>query len=324
MRQQLNGIHHITALAADAQRNAEFYTSILGMRLIKKTVNFDAPDVYHLYYGDNRGTPGTLLTFFPFPRAARGERGAGEASSISFLLPTKGLDYWIHHLSSNNVQFDVSDADSQRVRIALRDPDGLKIQLEFENSNESIDPWVGSLIPTEYAIRRFSGLTLSVHDLKPTVGFLTTIMRFSRVDADDNSQRFDTQSDHPVLITVHEDPSNGHARMGTGSVHHIAWRITDTDLQEEWRAAIKNSGTRVTDIVDRRYFKSIYFHEPGGTLFEIATDGPGFLIDESPESLGRELMLPSWLESSRTRIETRLPPLELPNHAETTRIQSLS
>ncbi len=312
MTQPLAGIHHITALAGDAQRNAEFYTAILGLRLIKKTVNFDAPDVYHLYYGDNLGTPGTLITFFPFPRAARGSRGAGEVSSISFHAPANALDYWITHLTKRGVSLDVSESGQGGFRLTFQDPDALSIHLDFSSHRDSFVGWSSSPIPPQYAIRRFSGLTLSVHEVDRTSAFLSNVMKFSRIASDGKNRLFTAGTDHSVTITLREHPTDAHAGLGAGSIHHVAWRVPDPSCQEEWQAAIRQAGTYVTEVADRQYFQSIYFREPGGILFEIATDGPGFLIDESWESLGTELMLPPWLESERSHIESTLPSLSLP------------
>jgi glyoxalase family protein len=310
---QISGIHHITALASDPQRNLDFYTDVLGLRLVKRTVNFDAPDVYHLYYGDEVGNPGTLLTFFPFPDAARGKRGTGEVSSVAFAAPLAARDYWIHRLSQHgiNVQGPLEHFNEELIR--FEDPDDLQLELVFGDLGMDSTVWKEGPVPAEFAIRRFRGVTVTLAQSKNTGALLTDTMGF-RLSAEDGGQvRYvigtgASQATLDVVVSASLPP----ARMSAGSVHHIAWRVADDAVQRLWQQKIAKGGLSVTEIIDRQYFHSIYYREPGGVLFEIATDLPGFTNDESKENLGTNLMLPPWLEPHRRRIEETLPSISVP------------
>jgi len=296
-------ILHVTSLASDPQRNLEFYTGFLGLRLVKQTVNFDAPDVYHLYYGDEIGRPGTILTFFPFPGAARGKRGAGETSAVAFSVPVGAFDSWIERLSRHGLPFTGPDTRLGESVISFGDPDGMVVELVE-------DPGV---IGPDFAIRRFHGITITHEDAGPTTGFLTGGLGFAAVGSEGSRHRFIAGTgDGAGRIDIVVDPDAPAARQSAGSVHHIAWRVKDDDEQLQWRPRIQAAGASPTKVVDRCYFHSIYFHEPGGVLFEIATDPPGFAIDETVQMLGTRLQLPPWLEQERATIEHHLPPLNLP------------
>jgi glyoxalase family protein len=307
------GIHHITALAGDPQTNVDFYSGFLGLRLVKKTVNFDAPDVYHLYYGDEIGTPGTILTFFPFLDAARGRKGAGETTAVAFSVPSGAFDRWIERLSRKAIPFEGPHTRFGQELIAFEDPEGMTIELFADASVDNIPAWTGSVVDPAIAIRRFHGVTFTQMELGRPGAFLTDAMGFAPGPSEGSRHRFLVGTDEArvsVDIVVENGAPDG--RQSAGSVHHIAWRARDDEEQLEWRAALIKAGAAPTHVVDRSYFHSIYFREPGGVLFEIATDPPGFSTDEASDELGTHLKLPPWLESQRTMIERSLPPISLP------------
>ncbi len=310
--QDILGIHHITVLASDPQRNLDFYVKVLGLRLVKKTVNFDAPDVYHLYYGDEIGRPGTILTFFPFPDAARGKPGAGEVAAVAFSVPKRALEFWVERLSRHGIQFEGPSRRFEEEFIAFRDPDGLQIEFFFVDGDGRATAWEEGPVPPEFAAWRFHGVTLQLQKIDQTAALLTETMGFQLSEQRDDRVRYTvgTNSDRTaidILVNAHLP----FARTSAGSVHHIAWRTPDDLSQLAWQQKIAEAGLSVTEIIDRQYFRSIYYREPGGILFEIATDPPGFTRDERTESLGTGLMLPLWLEPSRVRIERILPPISL-------------
>lgn len=295
MLNRISGIHHITAIASDPRANLAFYRDFLGLRLVKKTVNFDDPGTYHLYYGDAAGHPGTILTFFPWPGAHRGRRGTGEVSVIQFEVPAGALRHFT--LRANALGIEVSN---QR-HLTLFDPDGLRIEL-IEGPESTGDP---------YAIRGFRGATISLEGHEATARLLTETFGFHLVDQHDNRFRYASDAggigSEVDLLCI---PDARRGALGAGTVHHIAWRTESDETQLAWRERLAALGYNVTPVMDRQYFHSIYFREPGGVLFEIATDPPGFAIDEAPEQLGTHLKLPPWLEPQRAGIEQILPPLE--------------
>jgi len=308
----INGIHHITALASDPQRNLDFYACILGLRLVKRTVNFDAPDVYHLYYGDEIGQPGTILTFFPFPNAVRGKRGTGEISAVAFQVPPAALEFWVERLSKYGIHIDGPFNRFGDEFISFQDPDGMTVELVFSASQFAFRHWSGSPISSEFSIRRLHSATLTVARREETDWILQNLLELGLSAQDDARFRYVSgtrEGEATVDLLVRKDLPI--ARQSAGSVHHIAWRTTDSAGQMKWRKAIADSGMHVTEILDRQYFQSIYFREPGGILFEIATDTPGFAVDEKVENLGVELKLPPWLESERQKLERLLPPIEM-------------
>ena len=323
----LPGIHHITALASDPQRNLRFYTGFLGLRLVKQTVNFDAPDTYHLYYGDEVGRPGTLLTFFPFPDAGRGRRGAGETTAVAFSVPPGSSDFWIDRLSSNGIRFDGPGKRFDEEYIRFEDPDGMVVELFEDGSANGLPEWKGGSVPAAYAVRKLHGATFTQRDLSAAKTFLTETMGFETGPVEGSRHRFFAGTEGArAAIDIVVDPSAPQALQSAGSVHHIAWRVETDDGQREWRKKLAGAGHGVTQILDRSYFRSIYFREPGGVLFEIATDQPGFAVEENPHELGMHLKLPQWLESNRTRIERVLPPLDLsiPSSLRSSRFQDRS
>jgi glyoxalase family protein len=310
---ETKGIHHITAIAGDAQRNLDFYAGALGLRLVKRTVNFDAPEVYHLYYGDELGRPGTILTFFPYPGAARGKRGAGEATALAFSVPGGSLDYWSDRLSRLGIANTRRGERFGEGLLGFEDPDGMVVELVADASAGGIPGLAGSAVVPDHAIRAFHGATITQRALAPASSFLVDVMGFAATGIEGARHRFILGPEaERTRVDILVDPLAPAGRQSAGSVHHIAWRAADDAEQLRWRAALIEAGRRPTEVIDRCYFHSIYFREPGGLLFEIATDPPGFSADETVDSLGGALKLPRWLESSRPSIERVLPPLTLP------------
>jgi glyoxalase family protein len=311
------GIHHITSLASDPQRNLDFYAGFLGVRLVKQTVNFDAPDVYHLYYGDDIGRPGTIMTFFPFADAVRGKKGAGETSAVAWSVPVGSLDFWIERLSRSALPFLGPESRFEQKVISFEDPDGMAVELVEDASVEGWPGWSGGPIEPGHAIRKFHGITLTHRAAGPTSAFITEALGFIAGETEGPRRRFFSGNEAGRgLIDIVEVPAAPQARQSAGSVHHIAWRVKDDAEQVAWQGALRKSGAASpTQVMDRQYFHSIYFREPGGVLFEIATDPPGFSIDEPVDALGTHLKLPPWLEPDRSVIERHLPPLSVPEPA---------
>ncbi len=310
MEKAINGIHHITVMAGDPQKNYDFYTKVLGLRLVKKTVNFDAPDVYHLYYGDETGSPGTILTFFPFPNARRGKRGVGEINAIAFSIPTDSLDYWIDRLAGKAIDFDGPVKRFDETYITLLDPDGMKIELVTDKTADNIPGWNNEGVSVEHSIRKFFGATFYLKSGEETEQLLIEHMGFRTGPSTNSIKRLDTGVDKSLVhIDMRIDPEYDWPTNGAGTVHHIAWRTANDDEQLNWRRRLIKAGMNVTEVLDRNYFHSIYYREPGGILFEIATDPPGFLVDEAKEELGANLKLPEWYEPRREQIAGSLMPL---------------
>jgi glyoxalase family protein len=307
------GIHHVTAIAGDPQRNVDFYLQVLGLRLVKRTVNFDVPNTYHLYYGDEVGHPGTILTFFPWPDAPRGRRGTGQATTTAFSIPEASLGYWEQRLKAHAIDIDEARIRLDEDVLSFEDPDGLLIELVAHTGTDPRPPWERGPIPPEHTIRGLYAVTLTEHDAERTTELLTTMLGFRLVDEAADRLRFDVADGGPgARVDVVCQPRAPRGLVSAGTVHHVAWRAPDASSQAAWRAQIADRGVQVTPIIDRNYFESIYFREPGGVLFEIATDPPGFTIDEPLLELGRTLALPPWLEPDREQIEQALPPLQLP------------
>lgn len=314
MSNNILGIHHVTAIAGDPQRNLDFYTELLGLRLVKLTVNFDDPGTYHLYYGDDIGHPGTIMTFFLWPGAGRGRRGTGQVTVTSFSVPKGSLGYWMERFKSQGVVFDESIRRFDEDVLKFFDPDGMALELVACSDKRS--PWKNSPIPYDYAIRGFYGITITVEGYERTALLLTEVMGFRYVCESVGCFRYEMgEGGAGTIIDIQCLPYGAMGRVAVGTVHHVAWRVADEDTQRALRQDIVRFGLNVTPVIDRKYFHSIYFREPGRVLFEIATDPPGFAVDEPPEELGTKLQLPSWLEPSRDKIEQALPPLRLPKRA---------
>ena len=319
------GIHHVTAIASDPQKNIDFYTQILGLRLVKLTVNFDDPTTYHLYFGDEIGRPGTILTFFPWPDAPKGSRGTGQVIATSFLIPVHSVDYWIHRLKNQkiNVQGPTKRFENEEV-LTLHDPDGLELELVAHKSAEdrTLNVWKKGSIPIEHAIRGFYSVTLSEEGYELTASVLTHELGFKLVGQDRSRFRYQINTDKDGgdnddeyngsnIVDVLCLPNTQYGMIGVGTVHHVAWRTPTDEQQKILRDRIVKAGLNATPVIDRTYFHSVYFREPGGVLFEIATNPPGFTMDEKAQELGTHLMLPNWLESVRKDLEKVLPRVNL-------------
>ncbi len=313
MDKTIPGIHHITAIASDPQRNLDFYTGVLGLRLVKLTINFDDPGTYHFYFGDEQGRPGSILTFFPWPGVPRGRRGTGEVTTIGFAVPTGALGYWSARLQREGVQTKGPLPRFDEQVLSFSDPDGLSLELVEQPEAVLRSAWAAGPVPAEVAIRRFSGVTLSELDYAETAALLGETFGFRATRQEGNRYRYEVgMGTDRALIDILEEPETLRGQLAAGSVHHIAWRAPTDEQQLAWRQDLLKLGLHVTAVRDRQYFHSIYFHEPGGVLFEIATDPPGFATDETPANLGTGLKLPPWLEPQRAQLEKRLPRLRLP------------
>jgi glyoxalase family protein len=313
----IKGLHHVTALAGDAQANVDFYVAALGLNLVKRTVNFDDPGTYHLYYGDDVGHPGTILTFFPWPGAPRGHRGTGQATATAFAVPQGSLDWWRERLARQAVAFDsVEERFGERV-LPFYDHDGLKLELVEQEGVGDWSYWQEGTIPAVHAIRGFHGVTLTVAGFERTAELLGT-MGFQPGGKEGNRYRYVSgHRERGAAIDLVCAPEIQPGLVAVGTVHHIAFRSVSDKDQLGWREKIARTGLDVTPVVDRQYFHSIYFRDPGGVLFEIATDPPGFTLDEKPGQLGSALRLPPWLEPRRRRIEETLPPIRVPQPTRT-------
>jgi glyoxalase family protein len=307
------GIHHITAVAGPAQRNLDFYMRTLGMRFVKRTVNFDDPGTYHLYYGDETGQPGTILTFFPWAHVASGRLGVGEAQETMLRVPETAIGYWAHRFVEKGVAHDGPVKRFGETILPFKDPDGMRLALVGIPGIESEAAWKGDDIPADAAIRGFHGVSLLLNDVAATGAILTNVLGFAETGSEDSYIRFKA-SRTPIggIVDIHVAGEFLPARMGAGSVHHIAFRASDDETQASMvQKLAEDHRIGTTDQLDRNYFRSVYFREPGGVLFEIATDDPGFAVDEPVSELGQSLKLPAALEAQRRRIEAALPELEL-------------
>lgn len=305
----VHGIHHVTAFSGPAQRNLDFYRQVLGLRLVKKTVNFDDPGTYHLYYGDETGTPGTILTFFPIEQAARGRLGTGETEETAFIVPRGAVASWMDRFTTHGVAFEAPVQRFGETVLRFADPDGMALALVGIDEAGPEPSWSGD-VPAEQAIRGFHGVTLRLHEAGPTGVILTDILGFAEIAREGMLVRYASGSSLGGFVTIHAVDEAARGRPGSGSVHHIAFRAADDAAQAAMVERLRERhGLVATEQRDRTYFRSVYFREPGGVLFEIATDIPGFSVDEPAEALGGALKLPAGLESNRARIEATLPAL---------------
>ncbi len=309
------GIHHVTAIAGSAQRNMDFYAGFLGLRLVKKTVNFDDPRTYHLYYGDELGRPGTILTFFPGDGARRGQRGAGQAATVSFSVPEASLGFWLGRLSARNLKFRRAERFGDDV-LAFEDPDGLSLELVAHAGAAALPTWAAGPVEAEHAVRGFRSVTLWEDGGDETAALLTGRLGYRKLGEEANVERFVHGAGGPgALVDLRRADGFWPGVSGTGTVHHVAFRAEGDAAQLALRERLAEDGLGPTAQLDRRYFRSVYFREPGGVLFEVATDPPGFTVDETPEALGRALKLPTQYEGIRGELEAALPPLHLPSEA---------
>lgn len=309
-QRKISGIHHITAVTSSAAENLAFYENVLGLRLVKQTVNFDDPFTYHLYYGDAQGSPGTILTFFPWENLPPGRSGAGMVTAITFAIPRQSVGFWIQLLSAQGIRTKTDVRFGDPV-IRLTDPHGLPVELAGTASLPSSVYWQDSPIAEAHAITGFHSATATLKSLEDSKALLTDVMRMTVNDPEQNRYRFQMDSStspgHYYDIVV--DPHAPLGRPGGGTVHHIAFRTENDTTQSDWQSILRASGVNATDVRDRKYFHSIYFHTPEGVLFEIATDPPGFTVDEATDELGASLKLPDQYEPMRAAIERRLPSL---------------
>ncbi len=311
MPEPIVGLHHVTAIASNPQRNLDFYTELLGLRFVKRTINFDDPGTYHFYFGDDIGSPGTILTFFPWPNAMPGSVGVGETSATAFSVPAGSLEFWEKRLLDAGIPVEQGEARFGDAVLSFADPDGMRLEMIGQETGAAAHAPRTSTVPAEHSVRGFFGVTLCEAGFEGTAAVLEK-MGLVKTAEEGNRYRFSAPG---AALGSHIDvlvqPQLMYGRMGAGSVHHIAFRAPDDAAQRSWREELKTVRLDITPVLDRTYFHSIYFREPGGVLFEIATDPPGFSFDESVASLGEALKLPPWLESKRDVIEKVLPAITL-------------
>ena len=307
---RVNGLHHITAIAGAAQENLDFYAGVLGMRLVKRSVNQDDPGTYHLFYADAEGHPGTDLTFFPWAHAAPGREGHGLTMEVGLEVPADSLGYWQDRLTGYGTRLRQSETRFGQKVLAFDDPHGLHVALIEAESGRSFAPWSGSPVAEHRQVRGLFSAQVWERDASATVTFLTDVLGFEALASEQGWTRYGVPG-APGVIDVREMAGAQRGRWGVGSVHHLAWRVDDDRHQQIMRARAEAAGARPTPVIDRFWFKSVYFQEPGGVLFELATDGPGFAVDEDAAHLGETLVLPPWLEPHRGDIERALPPLTM-------------
>jgi len=304
----INGLHHVTALASDPQQNIDFYAGVLGLRLVKKTINFDAPDVYHFYYGNEAGSPGTILTFFPYIGMVRGRHGKGQLTTTSFSIPENSLGYWTERLKKFNIPFQQPQDRLNEGFIYLEDGDGLGIELIANNKDDRPGFSYGNVDET-HSIKGFHSVTLSEDGYEKTAGLLSTYMEHQKIAEQGNRFRYSASGKIGDLVDVVCEPNRLRGLQGAGTVHHVAFSTDNDDTIVQMQQKLTRAGVHATHVLDRQYFHSIYFREPGGILFEVATNPPGFAIDEEPARLGEALKLPEWEEKNRPIIEKGLKPI---------------
>ncbi len=311
------GIHHVTCITGDVQKCVDFYVGVLGLRFVKKSINQDMPDTYHIYFGDYLGTPGTAMTFFGWPTWPKQRAGSGQVTTVSFQVPPGSLGFWSNRLKELTVDHRMVTT-FETDALLLHDADGIELALVAQAADDRWKPWPDGPVDEEHAIRGFHSVTMTVAQMAATFNLLTTAMGFRVFTQEGKTTRFETGDGGPhAVLDVIEAPEGPEGEESIGTVHHVAWRTPDPDTQVGWRDSLLTAGRNVTPVIDRWYFKSIYFREPGGVLFEIATDGPGFSVDESPEKLGTGLSLPPWFQVRRDRLDEILPPIVVPTTATT-------
>lgn len=311
MENRITGIHHITAIANNAQRNYEFYTKVLGLRMVKKTVNFDDPGTYHFYYGNENGTPGTILTFFPWEGIGQGRTGTGMATDIGYAVADGSLDFWKDRFKEFNVKHGETAEKFGELYLPFQDPDGLQLELIVPKQADNRLPWETAAIKATEGIKGFHDVTLTLKNIQPTAAILTDVFGYTLQQQDGNRYRFVTDAvENAAIVDMVEVPGGtaGHGAAGTN--HHVAFRVHNEAVQMAFREKILSRGLNITPKINRDYFYSLYFREPGGVLFEIATDNPGFTVDEPLNELGTHLKLPVQYESMRNEIEKVLPVLQ--------------
>jgi glyoxalase family protein len=306
----VTGLHHITCIAGDPQENVDFYSGVLGMRLVKRSVNQDSPGTYHLFYADGEGHPGTDITFFPWPDMGPAKPGIGLAMEVSLAVPLGSLDYWASRLSEHGVAIGEIETRRQTSALSFTDVHGLPLSLHETSDERQFTPWDGSPVPAAHQIRGLHSVRLWERDLATIAAFLTGVLGFVDLGIEDEWTAFGFEGGGSgKYLEIREIPDSERGRWGVGGIHHVAWRVADVATELVVRERIERAHRRPTEVIDRFWFKSVYFLEPGGVLFELATDGPGFTVDEDPMTLGEHLVLPPWLESHRAEIEAALPPI---------------
>jgi glyoxalase family protein len=309
----MHGIHHVTAIAGRPQGNLDFYTRTLGLRFVKRTVNFDDPGTYHFYFGDEVGHPGTILTFFPWEHAAPGRSGVGLAQTTAFRVPASSIGYWMHRFAEKGVACEALAERFGEATLAFTDPDGMSLALVGVTGAEAEPAWSNGEVLAEHAVRGFHGVTLMLDKAAPTGTILTDVLGFRETGREGSIVRYRSDAGVGSVVDIREVGGFLAGRMGRGTVHHVAFRAADDAEQAQMaRKLVENRWAEVTDQKDREYFRSVYFFEPGGVLFEIATDAPGFTVDEPQAELGTHLKLPPFLEPRRKELEASLAPLEVP------------
>lgn len=309
----ITGLHHVTAIAGDAQENVDFYSGVLGMRLVKKSVNQDSPGTYHLFYADGVGHPGADITFFPWPEMPAARPGVGLSVEVSLAVPLGSLDFWGHRLGDLGVRHQPLESRRGSMALPLADPHGLPLALVETGDKREFTPWLESPVPREHQIIGLHSVRLWERDLALTSAFLTGTLGFESIGEEGDWSGFSLPGGGSGrYLEIREMRETARGQWGTGGVHHVAWRVPDEPTELEVRERIDRAKRRPTEVIDRFWFKSVYFLEPGGVLFELATDGPGFTADEDVSTLGERLVLPPWLESRREEIEAGLPALRRP------------
>ncbi|HEY1009685.1 MAG TPA: ring-cleaving dioxygenase [Daejeonella sp.] len=311
MEDRILGLHHITAIAGGAKRNYNFYTGVLGLRLVKKTVNFDDPYTYHFYYGDKVGTPGSILTFFPWEGMQAGRRGTRQVTEIGYSVPQNSLDFWLKRFEEHNVVYNKVSEKFGEQYLTFLDPDGLKFELITSKNDDQRLPWETEQISADHALKGFHNVTITTNKMDATARVLTDIFGYKLLESHVNRHRFLTDAIETAnIVDLVEAPGESVGHVAAGSVHHVAFRVKDDKVLMAFRDKVVAAGLSITEKIDRNYLYSLYFREPGGVLFEIATDNPGFAIDESVEELGSDLKLPAQYESHREDISKRLASLD--------------
>lgn len=309
--ERILGLHHVTAIASNARRNQDFYTRVLGLRLVKKTVNFDDPGTYHFYFGNETGAPGTILTFFPWEDVGPGRTGTGMATEIGYSVPAGSLEFWKERFVNEDVRHGEISQRFGEQYLSFKDPDGLNFHLIVSRTADNRTPWTTDEISAQYAIKGFHSITLTLRSIKPTATILTEIFGYQQSQQEGDRTRYSTVAvENASIVDLVEAPSGSAGINAAGTNHHVAFRVKDDTILMEFREKIVKKGLHITPKIDRDYFFSLYFREPGGVLFELATDNPGFTRDEPLNELGSHLKLPKQYESSRARIEAVLPKLD--------------
>lgn len=310
MNNNIAGIHHITAIAADAQRNYDFYTRVLGLRLVKKTVNFDDPGTYHFYFGNENGTPGTILTFFPWQGIQAGRTGTGMATEIGYSVPAGSLDFWNDRFRQFNVRHGDTAERFGELYLPFQDPDGLRINLIVPKKEDARKAWETKEVTAQNATKGFHSITLTLKSIKATADILTEIFGYTLLEQEGNRYRYVTSAiENAAIVDLVEAPQEAPGVVAGGTNHHVAFRVANDAVLMEFREKILRKGLNITPKINRDYFFSLYFREPGGVLFELATDNPGFTVDEPLDQLGTALKLPVQYQSMRAEIEKALPEL---------------